>query len=272
MSSSALSVNSKSINQRQYIQFFSTVGIDLEIRRMSICSARNNRIIHGSNLLLIQIKILTAPKNRTSSVLTGFYGSIVGYRYIEIPSILRSNRSIDQRILGIANHSTVLSSKQDRRVRHSFRFIRNTTEYRGGLIGSMRRIRTVSILHTQYRLTLQPFSSRSKHDSLSTAKPRRKSNLLIRNVELFTEIQERLGVSRSQVLRRSRINRRNDVRRITLLQYKDDLVLGKVHGTYLHRERPFMPSNLLSLGTRPEIFVDIDLLVVYGRTKQRHVD
>ena len=164
---------------------------------MSISSARNNRVIHGSNLLLIQIKILTAPKNRTSSVLTGFYGSIIRYRYVEVPRILRSNRSIDQRILGIANHSTVLSSKQNRRVRHSLGFIRNTTEYRRGLIGSMRRIRTVIVLRTQYRLTLQTFSSRSKYDTVCATKPRRKSNLFIRNVELFTEIQERLGISRS---------------------------------------------------------------------------
>ena len=222
-------MDSKSIKQRQYIQFFSAVGIDLDIRSMSIGSARNNRIIHGSNLLLVQIKIFTAPKNRTSSVLTSFYRSIVGYRYIEVPRILRSNRSVDQRILRIANHSTVLTSEQDRRIRHSLGFIRNTTEYRGGLIGSMRRIRTVIILRTQHRLTLQPFSSRSKYDSLSATKPRRKSNLLIRNVELFTEIQERLGVSRSQVLRRSRINRSNDIGRTALLQYKDNLILCEMH-------------------------------------------
>ena len=210
-------MDSKSINQRQYIQFFSTVGIDLDIRRMSVGPTRNNRVIHRSNLLLIQIKIFTAPKNRTSSVLTSFYGSIIGYRYIEIPRILCSNRSIDQRILGIANHSTVLTGKQDRRIRYGLGFIRNTTEYRGGLIGSMRRIRTVIVLRTQYRLALQTFSSRSKHDLLSTAKPRRKSNLLVRNGKLFAEIQERFGISGSQVLRRSRINRSNNIRRIALL-------------------------------------------------------
>lgn len=196
---------------------------------MSIGSARNYRIIHGSNLLLIQIKIFTAPKNRTSGVPTGFYGSIVRYRYVEIPRILRSNRSIDQRILRIANHSTVLTSKQNRRIRYSSRFIRDTTEYRGGFIGSMRRIRTVIILRTQYRLALQTFRSRSKYNSVCATKPRRKSNLLIRNSQLLTEIQERLSISGSQVLRRSGINGSNDIRRTTLLQNKDNLVLCKMH-------------------------------------------
>ena len=33
-----------------------------------------------------------------------------------------------------------------------------------------------------------------------------------------------------------------------------------------------MPSNLLSLGTRPEIFMYVNLSIIYRRTKQRHID